>query len=152
MTAPDRGTAEEASPGATPEPSTQLPDFTDVHLKRAMFRAMRLVAVLSLALASVLLLVAGWQTALLLLVGAAISVASLWEWQKLLALILAKLDNQRAVGGTRILLGFFLRLIIAAAVLYGSLKSLNGSVYALVGGLVLAVIALSIEAARLIRS
>jgi hypothetical protein len=134
------------------EGTAQLPDFTDAHLKRAMFRAMRLVAILSVALASVLLLVAGWQTALLLLIGAAISIASLWEWQRLLALILAKLDNQKTVGGAHVVLGFFLRLLVAAAVLYGSLRFLHGSVYALLGGLVLAAGALSVEAARLIRS
>ena len=135
-------------------PGTPLPadDFTDAHLRRAMLRSMRVVGVLSLALASVLLLTSGWQTAVLLLVGAGISVSSLWEWQKLMVVIMAKLDNQQHVGSGRVILGFLLRLAVAAAVLYGSLKSLHGSVYALLGGLLLAVIALSIEAARLVRS
>ncbi len=127
-------------------------EFTDAHLKGAMTRAMRLVAVLSLALASVLLLIFGWQTALLLLVGAAVSLASLWDWQKLMALISAKLVNQETVGSARTVLGFLLRLILAAAVLYVSLKSLHGSVFALLGGLLLAVLALSVEALRLMRS
>ncbi len=117
-----------------------------------MVRSMRLVGVLSLALASILLLTSGWQTAVLLLIGAAISVSSLWEWQKLMVVIMAKLDNQQHVGSARVIVGFLLRLAIAAAVLYVSLKSLHGSVYALLGGLLLAVIALSIEAARLVRS
>ena len=127
-------------------------EFSDAHLKSAMFRAMRLVGVLSLALASLLLVFFGWRTALLLLVGAAVSLASLWEWQKLLALISAKLVNQQAVGGGRTILGFFLRLVVAAAVLYASLKGLHGSVFALLGGLLLAAVALTIEAFRLIRS
>ena len=129
-----------------------IEDFNDAHLRAAMLRSMRTVAVLSLALASILLLIKGWQTALLLLVGAAISVSSLWEWQKLLVVILAKLDNQQQVGSARVIIGFLLRLLVAAVVLYVSLKSLHGSVYALLGGLLLAVIALSIEAARLVRS
>ena len=113
---------------------------------------MRLVAVLSLALASLLLLAFGWQTALLLLVGAAVSLASLWDWQKLMALISAKLADQQTVGSARTVLSFLLRLVLAAAILYVSLKSLHGSVFALLGGLLLAVLALSVEALRLIRS
>ncbi len=127
-------------------------EFSDAHLKAAMVRAMRLVGVLSLLLASLLLVFFGWQTALLLLVGAAVSLASLWEWQKLLALISAKLVNQQTVGGGRTILGFFLRLIVAAAVLYASLKGLHGSVFALLGGLLLAVVALTVEAFRLVRA
>ena len=84
--------APEAPP--TPEPT----EFNDEHLKQAMVRAMWIVVVLTSVLFSVLLLIWGWQTALLLVVGAAISLASLWEWRKLLALIMARLDNQKAVG------------------------------------------------------
>ena len=137
-----------------PESSVQAEplEFTDAHLKSAMARAMRLVAILSFALASILLVVFGWQTALLLLVGAAVSLASLWDWQKLLALISAKLANQQTVGSARTVLGFLVRLALAAMVLYVSLKSLHGSVFALLGGLLLAVLALSVEALRLIRS
>ncbi len=132
--------------------SAPLPEFTDEHLKQAMRRSMRLVAILTAAIFVVLLVAIGWQTAMLLLVGAAISVSSLWEWQKLMVVIMAKLDNKQQPGSARVIVGFLLRLIVAAAVLYGSLKFLHGSVFALVGGLVLAVIALSVEAARLVRS
>ncbi len=117
-----------------------------------MLRAMRLVASIALAAAGLLLLIWGWRTALLLLVGAGVSVASLWEWQKLMAVISAKLESRQGSGGARVVLGFFLRLLVAAVVLYGSLKSLDGSVYALLGGLALAMIALTIEGARLVRS
>jgi len=51
-----------------------------------------------------------------------------------------------------VLIGFFLRLGLALALLYGSLKLLDGSVYALIGGLALGVAALSIEGLRLIKS
>ena len=136
-------------------PRNQPAEFlaiTDAHLKRAMFHAMRLVAILAVVLALVLLLTAGWQTAVLLLIGAAIAGTGLWEWQKLLALISAKLENQGRAGGARVIVGFLLRLLVAAVILYVSLKSLHGSVYALLGGLALAAVALAIEAARLVRS
>jgi hypothetical protein len=135
----------------TPVP-TDMPAITDEHLKRAMQRAMLWVGIFGVAMASVLLLVAGWQTAVLLLIGAAISATGLWEWQKLIGLVMARLDKREKAGGARVIVGFLLRLAIAAAVLYGSLKSLHGSVYALLGGLALAAIAMAIEATRLIRS
>lgn len=140
------------------EEETQAPtELTDALLKTSMRRAMRLVAVLALGLAAVLLVTMGWQTALLLLIGAAISMSGLREWQKLVALIMVKLDAQAGVsrpsaGAARVIVGFLLRLLLAAAVLYVSLKSLHGSVFALLGGLALAMIALAIEAIRLIRS
>ncbi len=110
------------------------------------------VALLALAAALILGLVWGWPNAALLLVGAAISIASLWEWQKLLAVISAKLENKQGAGGARVIVGFLLRLIVAGVVLYVSLRSLHGSVFALLGGLALAMIAMTIEAVRLVRS
>ena len=135
-----------------PAHERELSEITDARLRHAMARAMRLVALLALAAGVVLWLVWGWPTTVLLLVGAAVSVASLWEWRKLMAVISAKLENREGAGGARIILGFFVRLFVAAVVLYVSLKSLHGSVFALLGGLALAVVALSIEAARLVRS
>ncbi len=135
-------------------------DFTDAHLRAAMLRALRLVAILTVIAFVALLATMGWQTAMLLLAGAVVSASGLWEWQKLIAVINAKLDGQpenaglqeRAPGSTRVVLGFFLRLIVAGLVLYGSLRCFHGSVYALVGGLCLAAFALAVEAVRLVRS
>jgi hypothetical protein len=175
-------------------------DFTDAHLKAAMLRALRLVAILAAIAGVALWVTMGWQTAMLLLSGALVSASGLWEWQKLIALINARLDEQGAgsaagamplgsasagkraggdaaavgheakselgagvtpgaeagqvagPGATRVVLGFFLRLGVAGAVLYGSLRCFHGSVYALVGGLGLAAFALGVEAVRLIRS
>jgi len=50
-----------------------------------------------------------------------------------------------------VLVGFFLRMGIAVVALYVTLKTLDGSVYALAAGLVLGVFALSIEAFRVMR-
>ncbi len=126
--------------------------ITDARLNAAMRRAMLTVAFVALAAAAVLAIAKGWRTGAMLLVGAGVSLASLWEWQKLMAAISARLDNKKGVGTGRVIVGFFLRLFVAAAVLYVSLKSLHGSVYALLGGLLLAMFALAIEAGRLIRS
>ena len=52
----------------------------------------------------------------------------------------------------RVLTGFFLRLGVALALLYVSLKFLHGSVYALVAGLALGWPPLSIEGLRLLKS
>ena len=51
-----------------------------------------------------------------------------------------------------VLTSFVLRLFGTLAVLYVSLKFLNGSVYALAAGLVLGVFALSVEGIRLVNS
>jgi len=47
---------------------------------------------------------------------------------------------------------FFLRLGIAALIIYVSLRCFHGSLYALLTGLGLAVVALTIEALRVLRS
>jgi hypothetical protein len=50
-----------------------------------------------------------------------------------------------------VLFWFFLRLAVAAAVLYVSLRSLDGKVFALLLGIALALLALFVEAIRLFR-
>jgi hypothetical protein len=127
-------------------------DFSDADLKAALRRALKITAILGVALAVVLTFVYGWQTGLLLLAGAIISATGLWEWQRLVAFINARLDNQKTTGAGRVLSTFFLRLLLAGGILYVSLKCLHGSVYALVAGLALGIFALTVEAVRMIRS
>jgi hypothetical protein len=128
-------------------------DFSDADLKSALQRSLKATAIAGVVIAVVLAIAFGWQTGVLLLVGAAVSVTGIWEWQRLVAFINARLDNQRpSAGAGRVVAMFILRLILAGAALYLSLKYLNGSVYALIGGLGLAVLVLTIEAVRLIRS
>jgi hypothetical protein len=70
--------------------------------------------------------------------------------------LMAKMDTEEGGGKARpmamVLTGFFLRLGLTFVLLYGSLKFLNGSVYALLAGVALGVFALTIEGLRLVRA
>jgi ATP synthase I chain len=113
-------------------------------------RLLAIFAVLGIALAWWKL---GWPSAALLAVGAAISASGLWEWMRLMAVVISRMDagaKPRPMG--TVLVGFFMRLGIALVALYVSLKYLDGSVYALAAGLLLGMVALTIEALRLVRS
>jgi len=95
----------------------------------------------------------GWRSAVLLLVGAAISGSGLWEWMRLMTTVMARMD----AGGKGspmglVLTGFFLRLGLALVVLYVSLKYLNGSVIALAVGLGLGIASLTFEAIKMARA
>jgi hypothetical protein len=128
-------------------------NFTDADLQAAFHRAYRTIAILAVAGASLFAFLANWQSGAQLLIGAILSAAGLYEWQRLIALINARLDNQKTPRSTAFVLTmFFFRLIIAACVLYVTLKCLHGSLYAMIAGLATAVAALTIEALRLIRS
>ena len=127
--------------------------MTDDDLREMLRRALRTVVVLGLLLFLVFTFTLGWQTGLLELAGALISYTGIREWRNLALAIFAKLDNQqsaRPMGRTLVM--FFLRLAVVAAILYVSLRCLHGSVYALVAGIGLAVVALSFEALRLLRN
>ncbi len=134
-----------------PLPNAQAP-ISDDDFRRLMYRALRNVAILSVVLAAVLTFVMGWRSGLMFVAGAAISFTGIWEWRGLGLAIFARLDNQQHVRPMgRTLVMFFLRLGMAAVILYVSLRCLHGSVYALLAGLGLAILALSLEALRLLR-
>jgi hypothetical protein len=127
--------------------------MTDDDLREMLRRALRTVVVLGLLLFLVFTFTMGWQSGLLELAGALISYTGIREWRNLALAVFAKLDNQqsaRPMGRTLVM--FFLRLGAVAAILYVSLRCLHGSVYALVAGIGLAVVALSFEALRLLRN
>jgi hypothetical protein len=131
----------------------ELAGLTDEDVRRAMQRALRLLAILAAAGVALAWWKLGWQSAVLLAVGAAISASGLWEWMRLMTVVISRMDagaEARPVG--TVLVGFFLRLGLALVALYVSLKYLDGSVYALVAGLALGMVALTIEALRLVRS
>jgi hypothetical protein len=134
-----------------PVPNT-TPEMTDADLQGVLRRALRLVIVLTLLLVIAFTATMGWQSGLLALVGGAISWTGIREWSSLSTLVFARMDTQRPprpMGRTLVM--FFLRLGLVAAVLYVSLRCLNGTVYALIAGIGLAVVALSFESLRLLR-
>lgn len=130
-----------------------LESFSDQDFRQTILRALRLLAVISVAGVLLLWWKLGWQSAALLAVGAVISASGLWEWLRLMTAVMARMDQ----GGMAkpmgmVLLGFFLRLAATIALLYVSLKVLNGSVYALAAGLALGVFALTVEGLRLVKA
>jgi hypothetical protein len=127
--------------------------LTDADFKRTVWSALRLMAVLTIVAAPLVWWKMGWQSALLLVVGALISGSGLFEWLRLMTAVMVRMDEgEKARPMGLVLMGFFLRLGLTVAVLYVSLKLLNGSVYALAAGLALGVFALSIEGLRLIKA
>ena len=131
----------------------EMASFSDEDFRRTILRALRLLAVVTVVVAPILWWKLGWQSAVLLLVGAAISGSGLFEWLRLMTAVMARMDGgAKAKPVGMVLLGFFLRLGLTVVLLYVSLKVLNGSVYALAGGLALGVFALSVEGLRLMKA
>jgi len=127
--------------------------LTDADFKRTIWSALRLVLVAVLVAAPLVWWKMGWQSAVLLVVGAAISGSGLFEWLRLMTAVMVRMDGgERARPMGMVLFGFFLRLGLTVVLLYVSLKFLNGSVYALAGGLALGVFALSVEGLRLMKA
>ncbi len=137
-----------------------IANFTDDDAKRTIHRAIRLIVVVTVVgVPLAWWRGGGWQSALLLVVGGAISASGLWEWLRLMTAVMERMDvpaDGQAAGTARplapVMVGFFLRMGVALTVLYVSLKYLNGSVYALAAGLGLGVFALMVEAIRLVRA
>ena len=130
-----------------------LDSFTDEDFRRTVLRAIRLLGVVAAVAALLLWWKMGWQSAALLLVGAAISGSGLFEWLRLMTAVMERMDGggkPKPLG--RVLTGFFLRLALTFVLLYVSLKVLNGSVFALAAGLGLGVFALTIEGLRLVKA
>jgi hypothetical protein len=133
--------------------SSTLSDFTERDLKATLTRALRWVGLLGVIGTAVTWLAGGWQSGVLFLVGAAIAATGLYESQRLMLAVLSRFnEGQQGKPVAGVLIWFFLRLILAGVVLYVSLRSLEGSVYALCAGLGLAVVALTIESIRLLRA
>ena len=127
--------------------------FTDADFRRTMLSALRLLTVVTVVAVPLAWWKMGWASAALLVVGAVISGSGLWEWLRLMTAVMERMD----AGGTArpmgmVLVGFFLRLALAVVLLYVSLKLLDGSVYALAGGLALGVFSLTIEGLRLMKA
>jgi hypothetical protein len=139
-------------PPDEPDYSNTSTGLTDADVRNTMLAAIRLLLMLSVLAAAIFWWRMNWQSAVLLLVGAAISSTSLWEWLRLMTAINERMDagqNPRPTGS--ILFGFFARLTLTVLVLYGSLKYLHGTVVALGVGIGLGLLSLLIEAFRLLQ-
>lgn len=125
--------------------------LTDADLRGAMLGSLRLLAGLAVLVTAIFWWKRGWQSGALVLIGAGISGASLWEWLRLISVFNETMDagrTKRPLGLT--LTGFFLRVGLTIVILYVSLKYLNGSAFALATGLGLGVLSLTVEALRLV--
>ncbi len=134
------------------QPARWTSGLSDADVREAMLKSLRLLGVLCPLAMALFWWKAGWRSGALVLIGSAISAASLWEWMRLISLMNDQMDagsNARPMGFT--LVGFFLRLGLTVAVLYGSLRYLHGSVLALAVGLLLGIFSLTIEALRLLK-
>ena len=126
--------------------------LTEETLEALLKRAVRNTAILGLLPALVLLVATGWRDAAMLLTGALISAASIFEWLRLVRLINDRMKKKKAQRGAVLVIAFFLlRLVFFGAAIYGSLKCFQGSPIALVCGISLAVVTLMWEAVRLLR-
>ena len=134
------------------EEAQPLADLSDAALQDLLQRAMRDTLILGLISAVALWIASGWRNAAMLAVGAAISAASILEWQRLVRFINARMDNKKSPRGTVTVVVFFvIRLTVFAGAIYGSLKCFHGSVVALLCGLGLALAATAWEALKLLR-
>ncbi len=144
-----------------------LDTFSESDVRVTLQRTLRLLAVVTAIGALLVTWKLGWQSALLLVIGAVISGSGLWEWMRLMSAVMARMDISAAAAEGKpapettgpaarpiglVLTGFFLRLALTVAVLYVSLKTLHGSVIALAAGLALGIFALTIEAIRMART
>jgi hypothetical protein len=134
------------------EETQPLADLSDAALQALLQRAIRDTLILGAISAVALLIASGWRNAAMMAVGAAISAASILEWQRLVRFINARMDHKKTPRGTVTVVVFFvIRLTVFAGVIYGSLKCFHGSAIALLCGLGLALAATAWEALRLLR-
>ncbi len=130
-----------------------MENFSDVDFRRTIWSALRLLVIITAVVAPLLWWKLNWQSAALLVVGALISGSGLYEWLRLMPAGMVRMDGgERAKPMGLVLTGFFVRLGLTVVLLYVSLKILDGSVYALAGGLVLGVFALTVEGLRLMKA
>jgi hypothetical protein len=133
-------------------------EFSYQDQRLVLNRAMRSVAIAIAIGIPVIWIAWGWRSTVMFLVGGAIAATGILEWRQLMTAVLERLDlgggtsqgKPRPLGG--ILFWFFIRIVAAGAVLYVSLRGLDGKVAALLIGLALALAALLIEVLRLLRS
>ena len=134
------------------EETHPIVNLTHDDLDAMLKRALRITLILGTIASIIVLIGSGWRNGAMLLTGTLISAASILEWQRLIRVINARMDKNRAPAGAGIVVLFFvLRLTLFAGVIYVSLKCFHGSVVALLCGLCLAILTIGYEAIRLLR-
>ena len=134
------------------EETHPIVNLTHDDLDAMLKRALRITLILGTIASIIVLIGSGWRNGAMLLTGTLISAASILEWQRLIRVINARMDKNRAPAGAGIVVLFFvLRLTLFAGVIYVSLKCFHGSVLALLCGLCLAILTIGYEAIRLLR-
>src|ERR1700742_5076892 len=106
-------------------------EFSDQDLRTVLNRALRNVLIAAVVGIPIIWIAWGWKSMLLFIVGSAIAATGIFEWRQLMAAVLVRLDSAaesralpRPMGP--VLFWFFVRLVAAAALLYVSLRSLDG--------------------------
>ncbi len=135
--------------------SSPLANLSDADVQRILKRALWLAGALALVATPVLWVGMGWRSCAQFWVGAAISCTGIYKWLQLMVALVARMEVSADTDAAApakplgpVMVWFFLRMALAVALLYGSLEFLGGSVYALLGGLALGLLALSVEAVR----
>ncbi len=125
--------------------------FTEDDIRRTLRRALMLAATVTLVATPILWVWQGWQTWLMFVIGAVISATGIFEWMQLLSAMMSRMEEGRTpTPMARVLVMFFLRLALAGLLLYASLNSLHGSIYALLAGLAVSLFSLTVESIRLV--
>ncbi len=137
--------------------SSPLANLSDADVQRILKRALWLAGGLALVATPVLWTAMGWRSCAQFWVGAAISCTGIYKWLQLMVALVARMEVSTDTDAAApakplgpVMVWFFLRMALAVALLYGSLEFLGGSVYALLGGLALGLLALSVEAVRVV--
>ena len=134
------------------EETHPLVELTDESLQKMLQGALRNTLILGAVASLAVWVDSNWRNGSMLLVGAAISAASILEWRHLIRVFNARMDKQRTPASAgAVILFFILRLAVFAGVIYVSLKCFQGSVVALLCGLGLAVMTVGWEVIRLLR-
>ena len=75
-------------------------DLTQADLDAMLNRALRNTLILGLISALVVSIGAGWRSGAMLATGTLISAASIWEWQRLIRVMNARMDKQKTPATT----------------------------------------------------
>jgi hypothetical protein len=132
--------------------TSSIMEITESDVDELLKRAIRTTLILGTVATLILWKATGWRDAAMLATGTGISTVSILEWRRLVGFIRARMDQKRSPRGTAItVLFFFVRLVVFAAAIYGSLKCFHGSITALFCGVGLAPFTIVLQAVRLLR-